>query len=183
MAQNMLLVESFCDTQEPDAYLLLSQILSFFSRISGEATTPVTYPVLPSVTAGVQQMGMKYTTTPPLANLAWGTSAPNDGTLKGVIPLLTTITSNSATITSVVRWRPTSGEAYDPVAASESAKSAALSIIRESYTAEISVKTANPTACYGRGPCSNVGERGRRLDVGLALGGLGLAIGVVMLVL
>ena len=89
-------------------------------------------------------MSALFTTMPPLANVAYGASAPPDGTLLGVTPVLTTITTSVSstleTVTSIAKWEPTSNTAsFNPASASLSAAHAAQSALTSPL-------------CMGRGP-------------------------------
>ncbi|KAK4888099.1 hypothetical protein LTR27_012965 [Elasticomyces elasticus] len=127
----------------------------------------------PPLTGSITQLGAMrsaFTTTPPLANLAYGASAPFDGTLAGVTPQLMTQTitvppsgteTGSASlrmITMLVSWVPTASatgtatQSYDAAAASASASSGASSNLQAAIGSLTTTAQAEPTSeCYG--PC------------------------------
>ena len=174
-------VQSFCRAEEPDAFLFLQQLTHFFAELDDGFV--ITAPPLPDVTTIVQRLSALYTTTPPLANLAYGTSAPEGGSLVGVRPSLTTFTRGGVTGTRLVTWVP-EGEGvtstFDASRASRQAASRASSAFGASF-AEGTQETGQgvrSTMCYGRGPCNGAGSR--RVSVGFVSLGLGLGIAVVM---
>jgi hypothetical protein len=173
-------VENFCRAEEPDAYLFLQQLTSFFAHLDGGFV--LTAPPLPDVTPIVQQLSALYTTTPPLANLAYGASAPEGGSLVGVTPRLTTFTSGGETVTSLVTWVPeVKGSTYDTPQASRSAAGQVGSVLGASFATGgqgtstgqgqgEGVGPARSTMCYGRGPCDwGVGREVPVGFVGLSL--------------
>ncbi|KAK3651446.1 hypothetical protein LTR56_005588 [Elasticomyces elasticus] len=159
LAQEFQNIENFCSSQNPVAFLALAEFKSWL----GETNKGVDLKT-PPLTGSITQLGAMrsaFTTTPPLANLAYGPSAPFDGTLAGVTPQLMTQTitvpptgtetgsESLRMITMLVDWVPTapaSGTAtssYDAAAASASAASAASSNLQAAIS--------SVTACHG--PC------------------------------
>lgn len=172
----VLRVENFCLAQEPDAYLFVKDLAAFFykldyNRAINAPNTAITAPPLSAVTPLVAQLSALYTTTPPLANLAYGPSAPEGGSLAGVTPSLTTWTSGTETVTELVTWVPTEGgSTYDAGQASRSANVAASEALSASFAAASGGDGAESTMCYGRGPCTSGGWRVKPLGfAGVAL--------------
>lgn len=158
------LVSTFCRAEEPDAYLWVSQLASFFSSV--DASTSIAVTPLANVTPVVTQMSDQYTTTPPLANLAWGTDAPSSGSLRNSEPVLTTFTRSGDAVTSLVRWDPISGYTAAPTE----------SIVPSGSLSGGPGEGNDPSRCYGRGPCKNSGKQIRPTGVGHAMGiGIGVA--------
>ena len=138
-------VEGFCRTQNPVAYLFLVRIQDWLKHWQPASVTSDP-PFTGSITL-INELSTLFTTDPPLANTAYGASAPPGGRYGAVTPLLTTYTTtnNSATeaVTSLVTWLPTqTGETWNPASASASQKQA------ESNAVESAL-------CMGRGPCSS----------------------------
>ncbi|KAK5705776.1 hypothetical protein LTR17_021365 [Elasticomyces elasticus] len=167
LAQEFQNIQNFCSSQNPVAFLALAEFKSWLEDINKGVDLKT-----PPLTGSITQLGAMrsaFTTTPPLANLAYGPSAPFDGTLAGVTPELMTQTitvpptgteTGSASlrmITMLVDWLPTapaSGTAtpsYDASAASASASSAASSNLQAAI-GSLTTAQAEPTSeCYG--PC------------------------------
>ncbi|KAK4973358.1 hypothetical protein LTR42_005343 [Elasticomyces elasticus] len=168
LAQEFQSIENFCSSQNPVAFLALAEFKSWLGEINKGVDLKA-----PPLTGSITQLGAMrsaFTTTPPLANLAYSPSAPFHGTLAGVTPQLMTQTitvsptgteTGSASlrmITMLVDWVPTapaSGTAtpsYDASAASASASSAASSNLQAAIGSLTTTAQAEPTSeCYG--PC------------------------------
>ncbi|TKA83979.1 hypothetical protein B0A55_00254 [Friedmanniomyces simplex] len=128
LAQEFLSIEDFCRSQNPVACLALASFETWLAAINEGTTLPT-----PPLTGGITQLAAlssAFTTTPPLANLAYGASAPFDGTLADVTPQLMTQTitvpptgttsgsSSLQVITMLVDWVATAtatGCAEQPV--------------------------------------------------------------------
>ncbi|KAK3070894.1 hypothetical protein LTR53_009639 [Teratosphaeriaceae sp. CCFEE 6253] len=166
LAQEFQSIESFCSSQNPVAYLLLADFESWLAGINKDValTTP---PLTGSITQ-LAALSQAFTTTPPLANLAYGASAPFDGSLIGVTPVLMTQTitvpragsaSGSALIeevTMIVSWGPTAstaGSPYDTVAASLSASRAVASNLESAVSSLGAIGQGGPTSNVCHGPC------------------------------
>lgn len=137
IVQQSIQIENFCRSQNPNAFLFITTFLDWLCGMSGDTAVDV---VLDGVTSSLQSL---FTTTPPLANLAYGASAPPGGSLAGVTPSLMTFTKNgNETVTSLVTWIPTkTGDKFNSASASASAAAQAS----EDVTSRL---------CMGRGPCS-----------------------------
>ena len=157
MAQQLQRIDNFCRSQNPSAFLFIKQLRGWLAGL--DRGMKVNGLVIPDVTPMVSQLQPLYTTTPPLANLAYGPSAPWDGSLVGVTPSMTTFTttaaSGTATVTSLVTWLPTeAGKTFNGAAAADSAAEAASSALgSEMGTSSSGSKTRTDHRCYGRGPC------------------------------
>lgn len=122
-AQNLW---NFCRSQTPFPYL-------FFSKLNHALQVQVGGPFIPSPILTLPFRNA-VSTTPPLANLAYGTSAPPDGSLAKVTPSMITYTTSATTanwdaestvvpttITSLAAWVPTqAGKAWNAASASRS---------------------------------------------------------------
>ena len=121
-------IENFCRSQNPCAYPFVAQLEAWITKVLPAG--PTNYPLSGSIT-NLGHLSAAFTTMPLLANLAYGASAPFDGSLAFVTPSLTTYTvtspSNTKTVTSLVTWLPmsTSASAYNAASASISAEVAA----------------------------------------------------------
>ena len=141
MTRQLQDIDLFCRSQNPNAYMFVQDFQRWtFLLDKGEPG------VVGPLSRAMQGLRPLLTTRPPLANLAYGASAPVDGSLAGVTPSLTTYTttvdSSMATITSLVTWIPTdAGATYNAESASVSAAQEASSAIMGDL-------------CMGRGPCS-----------------------------
>lgn len=159
------------------AYLFLLRLLGWLGSLH-EGTTLKNPPLTGSITL-IGNLGPQFTTTPPLANLAYGSLAPSGGSLVGVTPSLTTVTwddgASRGTATKLVTWVPTALNAspYDPVSATASANAA---VSQQLYTA---VGTqGGPTArCIGS--CPNAGTA-LAIPASLWLLGGGVAVGMIL---
>ncbi|KAK3666145.1 hypothetical protein LTR22_003151 [Elasticomyces elasticus] len=168
LAQEFQNIENFCSSQNPVAFLALAEFKSWLGEIN-KGVDLKTPPLTGSITE-LGSMRSAFTTTPPLANLAYGASAPFDGTLAGVTPELMTQTitvpppgteTESASlrmITMLVEWVPTAAamgtatSSYDASAASASASSAASSNLQAAIGSLTTTAKSEPTSeCYG--PC------------------------------
>ncbi|GAB7358778.1 hypothetical protein MBLNU230_g4004t1 [Neophaeotheca triangularis] len=165
--------QNFCSSPEPLAYLFIQRL----RRWLGGQQLPT--PVLSGQVLGIESLLSQFTTTPPLANIAYGSHAPADGRFAAVTPVLTTLTtwsadptnsdtSRAATITRVASWVPTAPGAigFGPEDSTESvieelAAESRFSEAVTSVTASLSVETETGTststagrgACSGHGPC------------------------------
>ena len=168
LAQEFQSIEDFCRSQNPMAYLALANFESWLATLI-KGVTLSTPPLTGSITQ-LAALSAAFTTTPPLANLAYGASAPFDGTLAGVTPELMTQTitvlpSGTATgaasvkrLTMLVDWVATAtatgisaGPRYDPLSASASAASVAASALRSVST----MGQGGPSQqCHGKCPGS-----------------------------
>ena len=140
----------------------------------------VTAPPLSGVTTLVAKVLVLYSTTPPLANLAYSADALEGGSLVGVLPRPTTFMegasggSGGVTVTRLVTWVLVGeGETYDVSRASRQVSS---SLGAGFVTGSRTGQGPGSTMCYGRGPCSEgVGKGvlvrfvGATLVVGIAL--------------
>ena len=146
-------MRNFCHAEEPNAFIFLRGLMSWLKRghMIPTATTNIAY---------ITSLNALFTTKPPLANLAWGPSAPYMGSLEGVTPSMTTFTTTSssgtATMTELVKWIHTKGGSSFNGAVAASQQSAEASGDLASGVSAVSMST---TPCKGRGPCSlNGGE-------------------------
>ncbi|KAK1814112.1 hypothetical protein LTR12_011470 [Friedmanniomyces endolithicus] len=184
LAQELQSIEDFCRSQNPMAYLALANFESWLATLKKGVTLTT-----PPLTGGITQLAAlsaAFTTTPPLANLAYGASAPFDGTLAGVTPELMTQTitvqpSGTATgsasvkrLTMLVDWvatatatGSTAGSRYDPLSASASAASVAASDLQSALRSVSTIGQGGPSQqCHGKCP----GSGGVRVTAMSALG-------------
>ncbi|KAK5115333.1 hypothetical protein LTR62_001533 [Meristemomyces frigidus] len=167
-------IENFCCSQNPLAYLVIASFESWLAALNSGLS--LTVPPLTGAITEITSLSSLFTTTPPLANLAYGISAPSDGTLAGVTPELTTqtltLSSGSGTrlpaierVTSVVGWKPTAApsgtvaSSFNTAAASISAASAARSQL-EGALETIAAQGGPSQHCHG--PCANSANSLRR---------------------
>ncbi|KAK1044224.1 Peptide chain release factor 1, mitochondrial [Friedmanniomyces endolithicus] len=156
----------------PMAYLALANFESWLATLN-KGVTLTTPPLTGSITQ-LAALSAAFTTTPPLANLAYGASAPFDGTLAGVTPELMTQTitvqpSGTATgsasvkrLTMLVDWvatatatGSTAGSRYDPLSASASAASVAASDLQSALRSVSTIGQGGPSQqCHGKCPGS-----------------------------
>lgn len=117
---------SFCRSQNPFPYLFFSEL----THALGQPQIQINGPFIPSPLLTLPAP-IPVTTIPPLANLAFGASAPSDGSLAKVTPSLVTYTTSTTkrdesgisqeTITSLAVWVPTQvGKAWNHASASRS---------------------------------------------------------------
>ncbi|KAK0806081.1 hypothetical protein LTR38_005299 [Friedmanniomyces endolithicus] len=172
LAQEFQSIEDFCRSQNPMAYLALANFESWLATLN-KGVTLTTPPLTGSITQ-LAALSAAFTTTPPLANLAYGASAPFDGTLAGVTPELMTQTitvqpSGTATgsasvkrLTMLVDWvatatatGSTAGSRYDPLSASASAASVAASDLQSALRSVSTIGQGGPSQqCHGKCPGS-----------------------------
>ncbi|KAK0830863.1 hypothetical protein LTR73_003250 [Friedmanniomyces endolithicus] len=162
LAQEFQSIEDFCRSQNPLAYLAICNFRGL-ARYPQQRRSITQLAVLSSA----------FTTTPPLANLAYGASAPFDGTLAGVTPELMTQThtvlpSGTAAgaasvkrLTMLVDWvatataTATAGPTYDPLSASASAASVAASDLQSALRSVSTIGQGGPSQqCHGKCPGS-----------------------------
>ena len=149
----------------------------------------ITAPPLLDVTAVIAKVLVLYRNTPPLADWVYGLSAPEGGSLVGVVPSLTTFTkggkggSGGVAVTRLVTWVLVGeGGTYDVSRASGQAKSRASSVFGVGFvTGSQTCQGAGSTMCYGRGPCN--GGVGRGVPVGFVewCSVLGIVLGLFVL--
>jgi len=145
-------IQNFCSSQNPIAYLFLLRLLEWLDSLQPGTRLEDT-PLIGNI-ASISSLSPLFTTTPPLANLAYGASAPPGGSLGDVTPSLTTYTSTATdtsdatagvktiTITSIAQWVPTAPtvSGYNPTAGSQLAAgvaSAQLQSAMESMASEM----------------------------------------------
>ncbi|KAK5161436.1 hypothetical protein LTS14_001232 [Recurvomyces mirabilis] len=132
-------IENFCCSQNPLAYLVIANFEAWLAALN--AGISLTAPPLTGAITAITVLSSLFTTTPPLANLAYGVSAPPEGTLGGVTPELMTATiimpasaghpPSTEKITKLLDWKPTASPSgtvtpqFDTAAASMSAASVA----------------------------------------------------------
>lgn len=124
---------NFCRSQNPVAYLFYFELYKALNQapMQTDGLFSGSHSLAEALDSGPS-------TTPPLANLAYGSSAPPDGSLAKVTPSLITYTTSMTesaegsvvleTIASLVAWVPTqAGKAWHPASASHSEASAVSS--------------------------------------------------------
>ena len=117
----------------------------------------VTAPPLSGVTTLVAKVLVLYSTTPPLANLAYSADALEGGSLVGVLPRPTTFMEGASggmggvAVTRLVAWVPVKGGTYD---ASWASRQVSSSLGAGFVTGSRTGQGPGSTMCYGRGPCS-----------------------------
>ncbi|KAK0320186.1 hypothetical protein LTR82_008703 [Friedmanniomyces endolithicus] len=176
LAQGFQSIEDFCRSQNPLAYLALANFESWLATLNKGVT--LTTPPLTGSIKQLAALSAAFTTTPPLANLAYGASAPFDGTLAGVTPELMTQTitvlpSGTATgpasvkrLTMLVDWvatttatDSTAGPRYNPLSASASAASVAASDLQSALRSVSTIGQGGPSQqCHGKCPGSAGGR-------------------------
>jgi hypothetical protein len=165
-------IDSFCRTQNPLASLFLFNLDSWFDRVNYDvAVTSVT--PLPGVPEILSTLDPLFSTTPPLANIAYGASALSGGQYADATPVLTTMTSTDAagtqTITSVASWVHTGCSTCDNSKATISAATEASS---SSMSGAAGNSTAIPSLCFAEsedmscedGPVRVGGANGRKFQ-------------------
>jgi len=132
-------------------YVFLPNLLDWLGSLY-KGTTLAKPPLTGSITL-ITDMAPLCTPVPPLANLAYGASAPPDGILGALVPALTTFTtlqSNKlATITSLITWLPTATSEFTMASVESSAASVAS---RELASALYSWANASKTSGGHGGP-------------------------------
>ncbi|KAI7547166.1 hypothetical protein KC343_g15143 [Hortaea werneckii] len=186
-------IENFCASQNPVAYLFLLRLVGWLGSLHPGGK--LDQPPLSGDVMGIGSLGPKFTTTAPLVNLAWGASAPSDGSLRDVRPSLTTWTlaSNFAgsqsvrLVTSFVTWLPTataSRTTVDPRTASSSAAariSEELGAALSSMAADAGGQGGPSGKCIGGCPDKSQAV-GNALSLSLILVTLGTVLGVLLVV-
>lgn len=149
---------NFCRSQNPVPYLFYSELYKALSQAPMQIDA--LFSALNSLT-GV--LGSVPSTTPPLADLAYGSSAPPDGSLAKVTPSLITYTTSMTesaegsvvleTITSLMAWVPTqAGKAWYPASASYSEASAVSSRLASDLCKEQGLGQCPKSMEIRRGP-------------------------------
>ncbi|KAI7257888.1 hypothetical protein KC332_g12199 [Hortaea werneckii] len=186
------LIENFCASQTPVAYLFLLRLVGWLGSL--HPGVKLDRPPLSGDVMRIGTLGPKFTTTAPLVNLAWGASAPSDGSLKDVRPSLTTwtLTSNFAgshsvhLVTSFVTWLPTAtavSTTIDPKTASSSAAariSEELGAALSSMAADAGGQGGPSGKCIGDCPGKEGQAVGNALSLGFMLATVGMVLGVLL---
>ncbi|KAK4552556.1 hypothetical protein LTR86_010200 [Recurvomyces mirabilis] len=171
-------IENFCCSQNPVAYLIIANFEAWLAALN--AGISLTAPPLTGAITAITSLSSLFTTTPPLANLAYGVSAPLDGTLGGVTPELMTATiimpasaghpPSTEKITKLLDWMPTASPSgtitpqFDTAAASLSAASVANS---ELYAALSTLAAQGGPSQMCHGKCPNSGGARKRPSLAL----------------
>ncbi|KAI7196566.1 hypothetical protein KC324_g4408 [Hortaea werneckii] len=184
-------IENFCASQNPVAYLFLLRLVGWLGSLHPGVKSD--RPPLSGDVMQIGTLGPKFTTTAPLVNLAWGPSAPLDGSLKDVRPSLTTwsLTSDFAgshsvhLVTSFVTWLPTATAVrttVDPRTASSSAAariSDELGAALSSMAADAGSQGGPSGKCIG--DCPDKGHAvGNALSLGFMLATVGPILGLLV---
>lgn len=161
-------IENFCCSQSPNAFLAIAQFEAWLEKLNQGLT--LTAPPLTGPITQLTSLAPEFTTVPPLANLAWGPSAPFDGSLVGVTPELTTRTvtgtgaglSHVRLITEVAKWVPTAvsggaSESYNSASASIAAASLAESNLEGALSSLAAMGQGGPQSQVCHGPCVKAG--------------------------
>ncbi|KAI7361651.1 hypothetical protein KC336_g21800, partial [Hortaea werneckii] len=185
-------IENFCASQTPVAYLFLLRLVGWLGSL--HPGVKLDRPPLSGDAMRIGTLGPKFTTTAPLVNLAWGPSAPSDGSLKDVRPSLTTwtLTSDFAgshsvrLVTSFVTWLPTAtavSTTVDPQTASSSAAariSEELGAALSSMAADAGGQGGPSGKCIGDCPDGKGQAVGNALSLGFMLATVGMVLGVLL---
>ncbi|KAI7152736.1 hypothetical protein KC349_g8800 [Hortaea werneckii] len=180
-------IENFCASQNPVAYLFLLRLVGWLGSL--HPGVKLDRPPLSGDVMRIGTLGPKFTTTAPLVNLAWGASAPSDGSLKDVRPSLTTwsLTSDFAgsqsvhLVTSFVTWLPTATAirtTVDPRTASSSAAariSEELGAALSSLAADAGGQGGPSGKCIGDCP-----DKGQAVRKALSLGYMFATVGMIL---
>jgi hypothetical protein len=180
LSTEWLQIENFCSAEYPNAFMVISGFENWLAALNSGlnlSTPPLTGPI-----TQVGSLSPLFTTIPPLANLAWGQSAPPQGTLAGVTPELMTQTIVSTPMTGpvttqevtvIVQWVPTAATSttYDPSAAAVSAQSAAASGLAADLSSLAAIGQGGPTGdvCHGKCPKKS-GSRRSSVRVAAVMG-------------
>ncbi|GAB1739911.1 hypothetical protein NU219Hw_g4842t1 [Hortaea werneckii] len=184
-------IENFCASQTPVAYLFLLRLVGWLGSL--HPGVKLDRPPLSGDVMRIGTLGPRFTTTAPLVNLAWGASAPSDGSLKDVRPSLTTwsLTSDFAgshtvhLVTSFVTWLPTATAirtTVDPRTASSSAAariSDELGAALSSMAADAGGQGGPSGKCIG--DCPDKGQAdSKALSLGFVLATVGMHLGLLL---
>ncbi|KAI7502989.1 hypothetical protein KC347_g8773 [Hortaea werneckii] len=192
MTEKLERIENFCASQTPVAYLFLLRLVGWLGSL--HPGVKLDRPPLSGDAMRIGTLGPKFTTTAPLVNLAWGASAPSDGSLKDVRPSLTTwtLTSDFAgshsvrLVTSFVTWLPTAtavSTTVDPQTASSSAAariSEELGAALSSMAADAGGQGGPSGKCIGDCPDGKGQAVGNALSLGFMLATVGMVLGVLL---
>ncbi|KAI7493690.1 hypothetical protein KC367_g8455 [Hortaea werneckii] len=192
MTEELERIENFCASQTPVAYLFLLRLVGWLGSL--HPGVKLDRPPLSGDVMRIGTLGPKFTTTAPLVNLAWGASAPSDGSLKDVRPSLTTwtLTSNFAgshsvhLVTSFVTWLPTAtavSTTIDPKTASSSAAariSEELGAALSSMAADAGGQGGPSGKCIGDCPDKKGQAVGNALSLGFMLATVGIVLGLLL---
>ncbi|KAI7353485.1 hypothetical protein KC354_g11537 [Hortaea werneckii] len=192
MTEELERIENFCASQTPVAYLFLLRLVGWLGSL--HPGVKLDRPPLSGDVMRIGTLGPKFTTTAPLVNLAWGASAPSDGSLKDVRPSLTTwtLTSNFAgshsvhLVTSFVTWLPTAtavSTTIDPKTASSSAAariSEELGAALSSMAADAGGQGGPSGKCIGDCPDKKGQAVGNALSLGFMLATVGMVLGLLL---
>ncbi|EMC92514.1 hypothetical protein BAUCODRAFT_294714 [Baudoinia panamericana UAMH 10762] len=197
LSQQLEDIDNFCRSQNPVMYLAIADFEQWLKLVLAGLT--LTQPVLSGIITDNLKASSLFTTTPPLANLAYGPSAPFDGSLRGVVPnlmtqVLTSVGTGSAStsttvvsITMLVDWEsasipPGSIGYYDPTAASIEAAEAASASLQSAISQLETVGQGGPTGPRCIGPCPKLSCSTRFVSsqVKIASVMVGLAIAVCL---
>ncbi|KAI7194703.1 hypothetical protein KC363_g1993 [Hortaea werneckii] len=192
MTEELERIENFCASQTPVAYLFLLRLVGWLGSL--HPGVKLDRPPLSGDVMRIGTLGPKFITTAPLVNLAWGASAPSDGSLKDVRPSLTTwtLTSDFAgshsvhLVTSFVTWLPTAtavSTTVDPQTASSSAAariSEELGAALSSMAADAGGQGGPSGKCIGDCPDGKGQAVGNALSLGFMLATVGMVLGVLL---
>ncbi|KAI6894930.1 hypothetical protein KC316_g10614 [Hortaea werneckii] len=191
MTEELERIENFCASQTPVAYLFLLRLVGWLGSL--HPGVKLDRPPLSGDVMRIGTLGPKFTTTAPLVNLAWGASAPSDGSLKDVRPSLTTwsLTSDFAgshsvhLVTSFVTWLPTA-TAIRTTVDPRTASSSAAARISEELGAALSSMAADAGGQGGPsgkciGDCPDKGQAvGSALPLAFMLATVGIILGLLL---
>ncbi|KAI7160823.1 hypothetical protein KC343_g14846 [Hortaea werneckii] len=193
VAEELERFENFCASQNPVAYLFLLRLVGWLGSL--HPGVKLDRPPLSGDVMRIGSLGPKFTTTAPLVNLAWGASAPSDGSLRDVRPSLTTwtLTSDFAgshsvhLVTSFVTWLATA-TAIATTVNPNTASSSAAARISEELGAALSSMAADAGGQGGPsgkciGDCPDEGQAvGSASSLGFTLAAVGMVLGVLLVV-